>query len=67
MIALGQRVYEGAVPSSRTSQNFQDIGIGRLPFFAFFAVTDSFLAARGRGGGLAMWLKQSESNATEVL
>ncbi len=61
VIALGQRVYEGAVPSSRTNQKFQDISIGKLPFFAFFAVTDSFIAARGRGGGLAMWVKQSES------
>lgn len=61
VIALGQRVYEGAVPSSRTNQKFQDISIGKLPFFAFFAVTNSFIAARGRGGGLAMWVKQSES------
>ncbi len=62
IIALGQRVYEGAVPSSRTNQKFQDIAIGKLPFFAFFAVTDRFIAARGRGGGLAMWVKQSESS-----
>jgi hypothetical protein len=62
IIALGQRVYEGAVPSSRTNQKFQDIAIGKLPFFAFFAVTDGFIAARGRGGGLAMWVKQSESS-----
>lgn len=62
IIALGQRVYEGAVPSSRINQKFQDIAIGKLPFFAFFAVTDGFIAARGRGGGLAMWVKQSESS-----
>ena len=67
VIVLGQRVYEGAVPSSRTNQNFQDISIGKLPFFAFFAVTDGFIAARGRGGGLAMWVKQSESDSTEIL
>ncbi len=58
VIALGQRVYEGAVPSSRINQTFKDIPIGKLPFFAFFAVTDRFIAARGRGGGLAMWVKQ---------
>ncbi len=63
VIALGQRVYEGAVPSSRTHQKFQDISIGKLPFFAFFAVTDNFIAARGRGGGLAMWVKQSKSES----
>lgn len=62
IILLGQRVYEGAVPSSRKNQKFQDISIGKLPFFAFFTVTDSFIAARGRGGGLALWVKQSESS-----
>ncbi len=59
VIALGQRVYEGSVPSPRINQKFQDISIGKLPFFAFFAVTDNFIAARGRGGGLAMWVKQT--------
>lgn len=63
IIVLGQRVYEGAVPSSRTNQKFQDISIGKLPFFAFFAVADGFIAARGRGGGLAMWVKQFESES----
>ncbi len=55
----GQQVYSGAVPSNRSGQNFKDISIGRLPFFAFFAVTPSFIAARGRGGGLAIWRKSS--------
>jgi hypothetical protein len=54
----GQQVYAGAVPSSRSNQNFMDISIGRLPFFAFFAVTPTFVAARGRGGGLAIWVKK---------
>jgi hypothetical protein len=54
----GQQVYTGAVPSSRANQNFRDISIGRLPFFAFFAVTPTFIAARGRGGGLAIWVRK---------
>jgi hypothetical protein len=54
----GQQVYAGVVPSSRAGQNFMDISIGRLPFFAFFAVTPTFMAARGRGGGLAIWVKK---------
>lgn len=29
----------------------------KLPFFAFFLVTENFIAARGRGGGLALWVK----------
>ncbi len=54
----GQQVYAGAVPSNRANQNFKDISIGRLPFFAFFAVNPSLIAARGRGGGLAIWVKK---------
>jgi len=29
----------------------------QTPFFAFFLVTEDFIAARGRGGGLALWVK----------
>ena len=29
------------------------------PFFAFFRVTEDLIAARGRGGGLALWVKES--------
>jgi hypothetical protein len=56
---LGQRIYQGEVPSARKSQKFQEISIGKLPFFAFFTMTDKFIAARGRGGGLAIWVKES--------
>jgi hypothetical protein len=34
---------------------FSTRSIATLPFFAFFAVTEEFIAARGRGGGLALW------------
>lgn len=36
---------------------FAHTAIAKLPFFAFFAATDQYLAARGRGGGLALWVK----------
>lgn len=32
--------------------------VKNLPFFAFFAASDRFIAARGRGGGLAIWIKE---------
>ncbi|MBF2079234.1 MAG: hypothetical protein IGR76_12120 [Synechococcales cyanobacterium T60_A2020_003] len=34
--------------------------VQKLPFFAFFAATENFIAARGRGGGLAIWVKDSQ-------
>lgn len=33
--------------------------VKNLPFFAFFAASDRFIAARGRGGGLAIWVKET--------
>lgn len=36
---------------------FDEQPIAKLPFFAFFLVTEEFIAARGRGGGLALWIR----------
>jgi hypothetical protein len=54
---LGQTVYNGKFPSPREGKVFGDVAIGKLPFFAFFEVNEQFIAARGRGGGLAIWAK----------
>ncbi len=52
------RLYNGKLPGSKTqASNFYDASIGKLPFFAFFLVTENFIAARGRSGGLALWVK----------
>ncbi len=49
-------IYSGSVGNKkRASQSFEDTPIGKLPFFAFFAATNDYIAARGRGGGLAIW------------
>lgn len=41
------------------TEDFDNQPIGKLPFFAFFLVTENLIAARGRGGGLALWLRDS--------
>jgi hypothetical protein len=38
---------------------FDDQPIAKLPFFAFFLVTEDVIAARGRGGGLALWIRDN--------
>lgn len=38
-------------------QAFSETSIAKLPFFAFFLIRDRWIAARGRGGGLALWIK----------
>lgn len=40
-------------------QDFYSQSIAKLPFFAFFLITEEFIAARGRGGGLALWIKET--------
>ncbi|MBC7970211.1 MAG: hypothetical protein H7Z11_08815 [Verrucomicrobia bacterium] len=55
---LGRTAYSGAVPGRKPkSGDFYSRSVAQLPFFAFFLVTPTFIAARGRGGGLALWVK----------
>lgn len=57
---FGITVYNGPVGGKkRGNQAFADTPIGKLPFFAFFAATDDYIAARGRGGGLAIWVNEN--------
>jgi hypothetical protein len=39
-------------------QSFEERAIAKLPFFAFFWATEQAIAARGRGGGLALWVRE---------
>jgi hypothetical protein len=45
---------------SATEADFAATPVAKLPFFAFFAAQDDYIAARGRGGGLALWVKVPE-------
>lgn len=53
---FGRAVYSGEFRSGKT-KNFSEQAIAKLPFFAFFLVTENLIAARGRGGGVALWVK----------
>jgi hypothetical protein len=65
---LGQTVYQGKIrsgkkeavkdpmPTSSAPPLFPRIG--KMPFFAFFWASPTGIAARGRGGGLALWIKE---------
>lgn len=57
------RLYQGKVRAQKLGgQSFEATAIGKLPFFAFFTATENYIAARGRGGGLAIWVKASADN-----
>jgi hypothetical protein len=60
---LGRSVYQGSFRGGKPQeQEFYTRSIAKLPFFAFFLITDQLIAARGRGGGLALWIRVDEKN-----
>ncbi|MCV3212030.1 hypothetical protein OGM63_00570 [Plectonema radiosum NIES-515] len=58
-ISLFRRtIYNGEIRGGKTSsEDFDNRPLSLLPFFAFFLVTPDLIAARGRGGGLALWIR----------
>ncbi len=57
---FGRAVYSREFRGGKASaMDFYHQSIAKLPFFAFFLVTEDFIAARGRGGGLALWVKET--------
>ncbi|RCJ28966.1 hypothetical protein A6770_00795 [Nostoc minutum NIES-26] len=61
LIGLFNRIiYNRPIRSGKVqSEDFYNQPIAKLPFFAFFVVTEDFIAARGRGGGLALWIRET--------
>jgi len=60
LMLFGRTVYSGEFRGGKaTAKDFYEQSIAKLPFFAFFLVTEDFIAARGRGGGLALWVKET--------
>ncbi|HEY9300232.1 MAG TPA: hypothetical protein VIQ31_28485, partial [Phormidium sp.] len=56
---LGRTLYNGNFRKGEAkNKEFEQQHIRDLPFFAFFAINENYIAARGRGGGLAIWVKE---------
>lgn len=54
----GRSLYRGNFRGGQVENAaFEQKPIGKLPFFSFFLITENLIAARGRGGGLAIWSK----------
>lgn len=53
---LGKTVYQGYIRGGESRETeFLSLSVGKQAFFAYFLVEDGIIAARGRGGGLALW------------
>jgi hypothetical protein len=63
MKILGATVYQGKIRSGkRGGKDFDQLTIAKLPFFAFFWASSTAIAARGRSGGLALWVREDVSS-----
>ena len=57
---FGRVIYSGNFRKRQGKEgDFYQRLIGELAFFSFFMVADDFIAARGRGGGLALWIRDN--------
>jgi hypothetical protein len=56
-VLLGEKVLYSRSIAKYPVEEFGARAIGKLPFFVFLWAGEKAIAARGRGGGLAMWVK----------
>lgn len=56
---FGFRIYDGYIRNGLEKEaEFYQTEIKHQAFFSYFLIEDNFIAARGRGGGLALWGRQ---------
>lgn len=60
----GRPVYHGRFGKPHP-EPFAQRSIAQLPFFTFFWATPEGVAARGRGGGLALWVRAALAASTQ--
>jgi hypothetical protein len=59
-ILLGNQVLLNRYVGKYPIDEFGERPIAKLPFFVFLAASTEAIAARGRGGGLAIWVKADQ-------
>ncbi len=54
----GRSIYQGYIRNGQAKEvSFEQQLLKEQAFFSYFLIQDQFIAARGRGGGLALWTK----------
>jgi hypothetical protein len=59
-ILIGEKVLHSRSINKYPIEEFATRSIGKLPFFVFLWASSESIAARGRGGGLAVWVKADQ-------
>jgi len=58
----GLKLYDGYIRKGQEREaQFYEQGVKEQAFFTYFLVQNNAIAARGRGGGLALWTRVSDS------
>lgn len=59
--AGGLKLYDGYIKDGAVKEaEFENKALKEQAFFRYFLIQDNIIAARGRGGGLALWSKQKQ-------
>lgn len=54
----GLKLYQGYIRGGKDRENnFDNQTLKQQAFFTYFLIEDNYIAARGKGGGLALWTK----------
>ena len=60
---FGFKLYDGSLKGgARKESEFHQTEISQQAFFSYFLIQENFIAARGRGGGLALWSREPSLN-----
>ena len=63
---FGIKLYSGYIRGGKESENkFLTENVAKQAFFTYFLIQEKFIAARGRGGGLAIWKKLENLELSE--
>lgn len=58
---FGKKIFSGYIRGGKKNkENFEKAKIKKQAFFSYFAISDKIIAARGKGGGLAIWAKEEQ-------
>ena len=61
---FGQTVYDGYIKKGAVREkDFHRAKLAERAFFTYFVIQKNAIAARGKGGGLALWIKNREDEA----
>jgi hypothetical protein len=56
---FGQKLFSGYIRGGKKSEEtFTQANLQKQAFFSYFVISDKIIAARGKGGGLAIWTKE---------